>query len=280
MKRMIFGFFLILSMVISASSYAALIGQWIFEGTNPLADTTGNYGDLALMGNATIVNGQLDVNGVGTTPTGWAITTGTGYNAGTITNKTLVSWITLQSLSATATAGSAITIDSISDDNFDGIIYGENSGPNRWSTGSNGGARYQAFSPGYQETTTGTQILMVFTYEDMGGGSVRITGYRNGVQIGQYTDSPLGTWVPSNNEIIFGARHTVGANTAGALDALIDEARIYNHVLSLQEIQALAPVHPIAFANAIPSMNEWGMIVLSLMAGGIAVYFFRKRQIV
>ena len=272
---------MILSVVISSNGYAALIGRWTFEGTNPLADSTGNYGDLQLMGDATIVNGQLDVNGSGTTATGWAITTGTGYSAGTITNKTLVAWVTLQGLSATATAGSAITIDNISSDNFDGIIYGEDSGPDRWSTGSTFGLRYHPFdSLSSLETTTGTQILMVITYEDMGGGNVRITGYRNGVLIGQYTDNPLASWGPGNNEISFGVRVSFSGIGYGALDALIDEARIYNHVLSLQEIQALAPVHPIAFANAIPSMNEWGMILLSLMAGGIAVYFFRRRRIV
>ena len=123
---------------------------------------------------------------------------------------------------------------------------------------------------------------MVITYEDMGGGNVRITGYRNGVLIGQYTDNPLASWGPGNNEISFGIRVSFSGTHYGALDALIDEARIYNHVLSLQQIQALALVHPAAdaFAKAIPSMNEWGMILLSLMAGGIAVYFFRRRRIV
>lgn len=260
----------------SANASAVLIGQWTFDGPYPLSDSTGNYGDLALQGTAVIVDGQLDVNGAGTTPTGWAHTTGPGYTGGAITDKTLVAWLTLQSLSASARAGSAITIDNISTDHFDGIIFGE-SVADRWQNGSSFGLRNQAFAPGFQETATGSMILMVITYDDLGSGNVEITGYRNGSQIGQYTVvGQLGSWGPGDNEIILGARHTILPNdNRGGLDALIEEARIYNHVLSPQEIADLTP----EFAALVPTLNEWGLGIFILLSGMVAVFTIRRHLI-
>ena len=54
--------------------------------------------------------------------------------------------------------------------------------------GSNGFSRTpdNGFASGVETVTDGSDIvLMAITYEDTGGNNVRITGYRNGVQIGQ-----------------------------------------------------------------------------------------------
>jgi len=52
-------------------SHADLIGHWTFETDNELNDLTGNFPDLLLVGTASVSGGALDVNGTGTTATGW-----------------------------------------------------------------------------------------------------------------------------------------------------------------------------------------------------------------
>ena len=221
---------------------AELVGHWTFEEGEELTDLTGNFPDLALQGDAAVVDGALDVNGTGTTATGWAFTTGgAGYTGPDITNKTMVSWVTLQDLSVRA--GSALTLDRVGSDQFDGMIWAEMDA-DRWMMGSNGFSR----SPGPPQShfidpaNTGTlgMIQLAYSFEDTGGGNVQITGYIDGVQIGQYADNPLVSWSAGDTEVIFGKRHGNPATAGpGGLDALIDEARIYNTVLTQEEIQAL-----------------------------------------
>ena len=83
-----------------SSSRAERVGHWTFENGQELVDQTGNFPDLLLMGDAAIAEGALDVNGAGTDASGWAITDSDSgaYGGPPITNKTLVSWITLQGL--------------------------------------------------------------------------------------------------------------------------------------------------------------------------------------
>ena len=65
------------------------------------------------------------MNGSGTSATGWAVTQGGSYSGPPITSKTLVSWLTLEGLENVADAGSAMTIDRVTVDHFDGIIFAE-----------------------------------------------------------------------------------------------------------------------------------------------------------
>ena len=225
---------------LSTAASADLIGQWTFENGS-LEDGTGNWPDLELKGNAQIVDGELDVNGSGTNATGWAATGPGDYAGGDIGEKTLVAWITIQSPSPSVRAGSAITIDTQTGDQFDGIIFAERD-PNRWMNGSNGFSRTpSSFANGNETATDGTeQVQVAITYEDTGGGGVRITGYRNGMEMGQYDDNPFAVWSPGNVEIILGKRHgDPNSGAPGGLDALIDEARIYDEVLSVTDIAAL-----------------------------------------
>ena len=229
------------------AGFGALIGHWIFEPGDETNDLTGNFPDLSLEGNATVSGGALDVNGSGTNATGWAYTTGgAGYTGPALTDKTLVSWVTLQDLGVRA--GSALTIDRVNSDQFDGLIWAEMDA-NRWMMGSNGFSRSPG-GPGNQQHFLGAAnvgstdlIQLAYTYQDTGGGNVQITGYLDGVQIGQYNDNPLGSWLPGDAEVIFGKRHGNPAVTGpGGLDALIHEARIYDTVLSEGDIRGLRMV--------------------------------------
>ena len=231
-------------------SAATLVGQWTFENGS-LADTTGNFVALQLVGNATITNGALNVNGSGTTATGWAQTRGSASYPGAggglaIGSKTMVSWITLEGLENIVKAGSAMTLGSVSEDKFDGIVFAEKL-TNRWMSGSSNGLR----SPSGQfdqtaavETTIdlNTIVQLAITYQ-ITGSDVLISGYRNGVSMGSYTSvGQAASWAAGNQQVIFGARAFWNGNIQGGLDALIHEARLYDGALTQAEIGGLAMV--------------------------------------
>ncbi|MFP6872316.1 MAG: hypothetical protein VCA55_02310, partial [Verrucomicrobiales bacterium] len=219
-----------------------LVGRWTFEPGEELVDKIGNFPDLALQGNAVVADGALDVNGGGTSATGWAYTAG-NYSGPVIADKTLVSWFTLQSLENVVKAGSVITLDKVSADQFDGIIFAERQS-NRWMSGSSFFRRTQDWNPGFAETVAGEPIMMAITYEDIGGGQVRVSGYRNGEGIGSYDSATFVTWPANDAEVFFGLRHGSGGGGPGGLDALIDEARIYGRAGTASQIRALFNAGP------------------------------------
>ena len=215
----------------------AVIGHWTFEDGEELTDLMGNFPDLKLEGDAQIADGSLDMNGSGTTASGWAWSSGE-YQGPEITDKTLVSWFTLESLSELTKAGSVITLDKVTADHFDGIIFAERQ-PNRWMNGSSFFRRTQDFNPGGEETVTGEEVMVAITYEDIGGGQVKVAGYRNGEEIGSYNSANFRTWPTGDAEIIFGKRHGAMPGGPGALDALIHEAQIYGATGNADEIMDL-----------------------------------------
>ena len=161
------------------------------------------------------------------TPTGWAVTSG-GYAGPAITNKTMVSWLTLQSLCPVC-KGSALSLDKISADYFDSMTLdnGTTGSPvNTWSNNSNSAYRFQQLNPGYTETTTGSLIQIAFTYEHLGGGQMGIKGYRNGNLMGSYTTGNASSWSTGDAEVFFGPSAGTASAPIGALDALYQEARI------------------------------------------------------
>jgi len=225
---------------------SGLIGQWTFEQGVELKDLTGNFADLVLTG-ATVANGQLNVDNSST----YAIAQ--GYSGATIGEKTLVSWIYLEDLDVQK--GSALTIDGITSLPFDGIVYGEQQS-HRWMAGSSFFDRTQTPNPGYEETTTGQLIKMAISYEN-NGGNAHIKIYHNDSLIGDYTYGAMAYWNANDTEIIFGARFRLPSGaTFDALDAKIEEARIYNRVLSAQEIESLQPYSPPA--PVIP-LSNWAL---------------------
>ncbi len=222
------GMMLVLLLLGSSVQAQTLVGYWTFEPGAELVDQTGNFNNLVLQGDATVSAGALDVG-----PSGWA--QAIGYNGPTIFEKTLVSWLRLDDL--TTTAGSVLTIDKTDVDEFDGIVFSEQE-TDRWEAGSSGFARTQNPVPGFAETTTGILIKMAITYQNVNG-TARIKIYHDGDLIGNYDKGSLPSWAGANTELLFGVRHTVNGTTRGAVNAHIEEARIYDGVLTQAEIQAL-----------------------------------------
>ena len=235
----------LLVLAFGSVSQAGLLGQWTFEPGEELIDKQSNWQPLQLAGNAAVLgSGELDVNGAGTNSTGWAGTpNATGYSGPQIVDHTLVSWATMQSL-APPNAGSILTIDRAGD-HFDGIVFGERSA-NRWMAGSSffdrSGTPGDFAGAGAVEGTTGQVIQMAISYDDQDnvpGGNMTVTGYRNGVNIGSYVSGNGSSWNTGDAEILFGIRHGNIGGGPGGIDALIEEAHIYDMVLTQQEIQNL-----------------------------------------
>lgn len=251
----------------------SLFGHWTFEAGSELKDLTGNFPDLILEGTATIENGALDINGEGTTATGWART---GAGGLTIGSKTLVSWITLQGLEDIAKSGSPISLDSSLIDKFDGIVFAERSF-NRWMNGSSNFNRSPPeqfdlveVAEELEPTPEGTQIMLAITYKDLGGGQVEITGYRNGEVMGTYASGNFATWTAGEQEVLFGPRHTSPA-TNGALDALVHEARLYGKAATAEEILALFNAGPVGSQSLAITA-----ILVNLPAGTVDVTWTSK----
>ncbi|MDA0813291.1 MAG: hypothetical protein O3C21_13000 [Verrucomicrobia bacterium] len=253
----------------------SLVGQWTFEPGEETIDVMRNFPKLFLKGDAVVTDGKLDLNGQGTRSTGWAVmSTATDerrYTGPDIGSKTLVSWVILQSLDDAASAGSVITVDRILiDGGFSEGIYFAQYDPNQWEIGGNAsfsrgresedepfvqGESLEPFVPGFEESeeTIGKLIKLAITFEHLEGGRNRITGYREAVEagekiqkIGQFVKDKATIFGTGGADIFFGTRHHYGRNGPtlpgpGAIDALIEEARIYNRALSEAEIEALVP---------------------------------------
>jgi hypothetical protein len=276
------GLLIILGIILNiGTAQAALVGHWTFKGSTPLADQTGNFPDLVLQGDASIVGGALDVNGTGTTATGWARTDPLGtYSGPTISSKTLVSRLILQSLYSDVYAGSALTINRVGIDYFDAIVFSEME-ENRWLAGSTGSQRTQNFNPGFQETTVGQSIQIAITYEHLGEDTLRVTGYRNGQQIGQYTTGNASSWNTGDAEVFFGIRHILYGSPLGALDAQINEACIYNQALTQTQINQIRNGCIPNPSEPVPTSSKWGMVIFSVLMALIGIssmLMLRRRQ--
>ena len=87
-----------------------LLGWWLFDSEK---DEIGNWDDIELQG-AELKDGQLIVE------TGkWAHAL--EYSGPDIEEKTLMTWVALDNLAATA--GSALTLDKATEDQFNAIVY-------------------------------------------------------------------------------------------------------------------------------------------------------------
>src|ERR1044072_5828573 len=216
----------------SVTSDTSLVGQWTF-GDAAGTESTGYWASFGLRGSAAIANGQLAVS---CTTTAWA--RADGYTGPVITDKTLVARVQLDDLGAIA--GSPLALRD-SSENLDAIVYGEPL-PNRWLPGSDFFRRTADFSASATDTASGPQTMrqIAISYQATGSGNQLITGCLDGVQIGQYAVNNTQAFSTSSGATaLFGPRHLSGGNPVGALNAHIDEARLYNRALPCSQLAGL-----------------------------------------
>ena len=206
-----------------------LIGHWTFESGVELEDLTGHFSEIDLL-DADVKDGKLHIGN-----NEWAMTT--GYEGPDIgPEKTLVTWLYLDDLNVTR--GATLAVNKSSGDTFDAIVYAERQ-PKRWMAGSSFFRRTQDANPGFEEKETGKLIQLAISYED-DGGNAKIVIYRNGKVIGDYTMGPIVSWKAGDVEALFGPRALIGGTAHGWVVARVEDARIYNTVLSEEEINSLA----------------------------------------
>lgn len=205
-----------------------LIGHWTFENGNELKDLTGHFGDIEFKG-AQVKDGKLHIG-----DNKWALTT--GYKGPEIgPDKTLVTWLYLDDLNVKK--GAPLAVNKSSGDTFDAIVYAEKHAKH-WMAGSSHFRRTQEAPHGSPEKETGKLIQLAISYED-DGGNAKIMIYRNGKIIGDYTKGPIKTWTAGDVEALFGPRALIAGTAHGWIVARVEDARIYNAVLSEGDINNL-----------------------------------------
>lgn len=256
--------FLAILLPLSLSAHASLIGQWTFDNAS---DSTGNWQDLTLSNGAVIHDGMLDLSagGLQWANTVWAGTGALG-NQHVVINKTLVSWVQLTN--PYSRTGSALTLDSSTTDNFNGLIWSENF-LNTWQVGSSFGRNNVYLGPD-AAGIVGNIVQVAATWQQVAGG-ININYYLDGVNVGEYVSANVFSWQTGNMEAIFGARHTSGTSTpiaSGAgLDARIYEARIYDTALTGQQISDLK-------LEVVSAPSGFGFMLMGLAA----LATMRRRQ--
>lgn len=233
----------------ATASSPALVGDWKFTSSSGTADTTGNWSNFELHGGATVDNSGLEVTGSGNgsyAATAWGAAS--GYSGPTITDKTLVAWVKLDSDSISS--GSPLSLYDPYDDGsgnvnrFDAVDYAEQQ-QYQWMAGSDNFHRTQSFLPGQADTDTSSYRQVAISYRDNGDGTETITGCLNGFQLGSYSTSGSSdpeTAFGSTSLALFGPRHMVwygsqdNSAPVGSIDAHISEARIYGQALSCTQV--------------------------------------------
>jgi hypothetical protein len=157
--------------------------------------------------------------------------------ATTNTEKTLVSWLTLDNL--TQRGGSALTIQR--GDQFDAIVFGEKE-PGRWMAGSENFTRTQTEQGANPaEQADGKSLIQVaIVYKSDG-----IEIYRNGTRYAAYEAKNIDLLTSEANLVVFGLRH-LGAESGQTFQGTIEEARIYDKALTPDQIRELALNQPSA----------------------------------
>ena len=228
-----------------------LIGHWTFENGVKLEDLTGHFGEIDLL-DANVKDGKLHIGN-----NEWAMTT--GYKGPDIgPEKTLVTWIYLDDLNVRN--GATLAVNKSSGDTFDAIVYAERQ-QKRWLAGSSFFRRTQDANPGFEEKETGKLIQLAISYED-DGGNAKIMIHRNGDLIGDYTMGPIVSWKAGDVEALFGPRALIGGTAHGWVVARVEDARIYNTVLSEKEINNLI-VNTLDVEARGKLATTWGTLKLS-----------------
>ena len=162
--------------------------------------------------------------------------------AAPLRDKTLVAWVAPQNL--TQRGGSALTVEDGSD-HFDGIVFGELA-PTKWMAGSDTFSRTQKDQSGFPAETAGGSVFVQMAIVYRGK---QITVYRNGHLYSQHTMAASTQEFGPRSIVVIGKRHRGQGGNAHFAGA-IDDARIYDHALSAEQIAALKP-------NVVSDVAPW-----------------------
>lgn len=149
------------------------------------------------------------------------------------TDKTLVSWVTIKNKNTLA--GSVLTIQRGSQ--FDGIIFAERA-KGRWMAGSEGYSRTQKEQDrnAIETADPNTLVQLAIVYKDN-----HISIYRDGAPYASHSAKNIDLLGHKDNFAIFGLRHIGGT---GSITGTIEDARIYDRALSVDQIKGLEANKP------------------------------------
>jgi beta-fructofuranosidase len=147
-------------------------------------------------------------------------------------DKTLVVWVALADLEQQG--GSALTIDD-GFGHFDGIVFGERM-KRKWMAGSDSFNRTPEDQKSYPEEKAGPDafVQVAVTYS-----GTTISIYHNGKPYTTYQISKPQVF-GAGSTVVFGRRH-LDMQGKGFFKGKIQDARIYDHALTLTEIASLEP---------------------------------------
>lgn len=116
---------------------------------------------------------------------------------------------------------------------FDSLSFG-GKGSRLWLPASEGGKRTMPFEASTPEPESREMIHLAIVYLPAG----TITVYRNGEPYGRpYKKGPALTFAGKDASVVFGVDH-LAAGASNHLSMIIDEARLYNRALNLNEVRA------------------------------------------
>jgi hypothetical protein len=208
-----------------------LVGDWQFDSATS-GDASGHWSTFELRGSATVANGQLAVDGTGNGVGATAWARARSYSGPTISDKTMVSWVSLDSTAIVS--GAPIGLYKPAGDQFDSVVYAERQ-PFRWMAGSDFFNRTADFIPGVNDTNTGSLRQVAISYRDNGNGTQTISGCLNGVALGSYSTGKISFAQSETPVTLFGPRHMAGGTDGspiGSIRAHIDSSRLYSRAIS------------------------------------------------
>ena len=216
-----------LTVVYSCAGEPAPVHQWTFNG-----DTADSIGDAdgELIGGATVAGGSL-------VPDGIDDMVRTGAMSEVLGERTLVVWVAADNLDQRG--GGVFAVDD--GFSFEGLAFGELS-PAEWNTSS---AFFQStFGAGVGETAT-DRVMLAVRYSDTFG----VQLLRNGVRL---NTSAVSRSDYDGAHVVFGVLGDREVfNTGFDVDSFdayfagrIDEARVYDRVLSVEDLQAINAAGP------------------------------------
>ena len=128
-----------------------------------------------------------------------------------------------------------MVVQNLSGSNFDGIVYAEVT-ENTWLSGSDFHRRTKPFKAKKDVEVAQRPVRIVMTYSADG----TVSAYRDGKLYGKpYRASHLG-FRQGDGQVVFGLRHGSGPGGGRMLTGRIFEARLYDRVLTTEEVAAVA----------------------------------------